>query len=69
MSAYLDEQLTAVGRRRMERHLAECRHCGRLIAELRRVIGGLRHLPSPEGTDVVQMARSVRARLTAPPEA
>ncbi len=68
MSGYLDDDLAARARARMERHLAECADCRRLLASLRAVVGGLRRLPTPGGgLDAVQIAALVRGRLDEPP--
>ena len=68
MSGYLDGDLAARARARMERHLAECGDCRRLLAGLRAVVGGLHHLPAPgSGLDAVQIAALVRGRLNEPP--
>ena len=64
MSEYLDEEIVAGGRQRMERHVAECSECGGLLAELRRLLGSLHGLPAPEGgVNAVAFAASVRGRL------
>ena len=44
MSEYLDAELATRGRRRMERHLAGCEECRRLLEGLRRTIEGLHRL-------------------------
>ena len=49
MSDYLDGELAASGRARMERHLGECAECRRLLAGLRAVVDGLHRLPAPSG--------------------
>jgi anti-sigma factor RsiW len=68
MSAYLDAQLGAGSRGRMERHTNECAECRALLAGLRRMLDALQRLPPPDGgVDVLQMAASVRARLRVPP--
>ena len=68
MSGYLDGDLAARARARMERHLAECADCRRLLAGLRAVVGGLHRLPAPGGgLDAVQIAALVRGRLNEPP--
>ena len=67
MSGYLDGDLGARGRGRMERHLGECQDCRRLLAGLRVVVDGLRRLSAPSGgPDAVQVAASVRVRLNRP---
>ena len=68
MSDYLDGEIAAAGRSRMERHLGECQDCRRLLAGLRAVVDGLRRLTAPAGgADAVQIAGSVRLRLNEPP--
>ncbi len=68
MSGYLDGDLAARARARLERHLGECQDCRRLLAGLRAVVGGLHRLPAPGGgLDAVQIAASVRGRLNEPP--
>ena len=67
MSAYLDGELPAPARGRMEAHLAECAECRRLIASLKLVIGALHHLPGPAtAPDPAQMAVAVRGHLSDP---
>ena len=67
MSEYLDEELGASERGRMERHLGECQACRRVLAGLRAVVDGLRRLPTPSGgADAIQIATSVRGRLDEP---
>jgi anti-sigma factor RsiW len=64
MSDYLDGELAASRRRRMERHVRECRRCRRALAMLRRMVSALRRLPPPTGgADARQIAASVRRRL------
>jgi anti-sigma factor RsiW len=68
MSEYLDGDLAARGRARMERHVGECRDCRTVLAELRLVVDYLHRLPPPAGGDgPAQIAAAVRVRLTAPP--
>ncbi len=68
MSAYLDGELAAAGRRRLEHHVSQCRQCRRLLAGLRRLLDALHRLPAPSGgADALQIAASVRARLSEPP--
>jgi anti-sigma factor RsiW len=64
MSDYLDADLSAGRRRRLERHVGECEACRRLLADLRTMLAGLRGLRSPsEEADAVQIAAAVRLRL------
>jgi anti-sigma factor RsiW len=67
MSDYLDGDLAAHGRRRIESHLADCRECRRLLAGLGRLLDALHRLPVPAG-DPVAIVASVRNRLQEPPE-
>ena len=68
MSAYLDEELESSRRSRMERHTEECAECRRLLDGLRRMLGTLHRLPTPDGgANALQIATSVRARLREPP--
>jgi len=65
MSDYLDGELAPAGRTRMKRHLGECAECRRLLAGLRRTVDGLHRLSAPSaGADALQIAASVRARLS-----
>jgi anti-sigma factor RsiW len=69
MSDYLDGDLATSQRARMEHHLGECEDCRRLLAGLRAVVDGLRRLPAlGPGADAVQIAASVRVRLTERPD-
>ena len=67
MSRYLDGELAAGPRARMERHVAECAPCRRLIRGLRQVTDALRRLPPPDGGRAEQLAAAVRLRLSRPP--
>ena len=67
MSGYLDGDVVARARARMERHLGECGECRRLLAGLRAVVDGLHRLPASGGAlDAVRIAASVRGRLNEP---
>ena len=64
MSDYLDAQLSSGRRQRMERHVAECPECRRLLAGLRMMLGALHSLRAPAGNvDPARIAASVRLRL------
>ncbi|MBV9001820.1 MAG: zf-HC2 domain-containing protein [Solirubrobacterales bacterium] len=68
MSAYLDGELEARPRSRMEHHLGECAECRRLIAGLTLVLDALHRLPTRGSScDPVRIAASVRVRLAEPP--
>ncbi|MBV8431212.1 MAG: zf-HC2 domain-containing protein [Solirubrobacterales bacterium] len=68
MSAYLDGDLAARSRERLERHLGECPECSRVIAGLRRLVAGLNQLPAPDGPGASQIALGVRKQLGEPTE-
>jgi anti-sigma factor RsiW len=67
MSAFVDQDLAPRQRTRMERHLAECRRCRRLLAGLRLVVAALRRLPVPREGEATRILASVRVRLSEPP--
>jgi anti-sigma factor RsiW len=67
MSDYLDGDLGAHGRARMERHVSECRDCHTLLLELKLVVDKLHLLPPAGGGRAAQIAAAVRVRLTVPP--
>jgi anti-sigma factor RsiW len=67
MSDYLDGDLAASGRERMERHVGECRQCRTVLGELRLMIERLGRLASPEGGRAVGITAAVRVRLREPP--
>jgi anti-sigma factor RsiW len=48
MSAYLDSDLPAAARARLERHTAECPECRGVLGDLRRMLALLRTAPTPE---------------------
>jgi len=48
LSAYLDDELDPVTRRRVEHHLAECGACARVLDDLRRIVGVA---PGYQGTE------------------
>ena len=66
MTAYLDDELTASDRSRLEAHLAECPHCSEYLAQLRATIDALghvevEHLPADAVDDLVDLYRRWRA--------
>jgi anti-sigma factor RsiW len=70
ISAYLDGDLAARPRGRLERHLGECHECRRLLGGLSQVIDALHRLARAEGSgDPARIAASVRLRLHEPPRA
>jgi anti-sigma factor RsiW len=68
MSSYLDGELPADPRRRMERHIGECTECRRLLIGLRTMVDALGRLaPGGQGVDPLRLTASVRARIQQPP--
>jgi anti-sigma factor RsiW len=65
MSDYLDTELSSGRRQRLERHLAECEECRRMLAGLRALLGALHGLPAAGSgaVDGERIAASVRLRL------
>ena len=64
MSAYLDGELPARGRRRLERHVHDCPECRGVLGALRRMLGLLKSRSSESSTeDVPDIASEVLARL------
>jgi anti-sigma factor RsiW len=69
MSAYLDGELPASARVRMERHVRACRQCREVVGGLTMVIDGLHRLPAPtDGGGAAHIAAAVQARLGEPPQ-
>jgi anti-sigma factor RsiW len=69
MSAYLDSDLAAWARTRLERHTAECPECRGVLEDLRRMLGLLHGAPAPEPiADVPAIAGAVLRRLNEPAE-
>jgi anti-sigma factor RsiW len=64
MSAYLDSDLSASARARVERHTAECRQCRGVLDDLRRMLALLHS--SPPLADVPAIAGAVLGRLHEP---
>jgi anti-sigma factor RsiW len=69
MSEYLDGELAARPRARMERHVAACSQCRQLIHGLRQVTDALGRLAPQEASRAAQLAAEVRPRLDGPPGA
>ena len=66
-SAYIDSELGAGARTRIERHALDCPECRRLLAELRQLVDGLSRLATPGGgPDARGFAAVVRGRLDEP---
>ena len=69
MSDYLDGELAPRGSLRMQRHIAACKECRRMLAGLRRMLEALPRLPGAGGgVDAVAIAAAVRMRLPPTPD-
>lgn len=67
MSAYLDSEIRARARARLERHIAECPECRGILADLRRMLALLHATPEPEPlVDGHAIATAVLRRLHEP---
>ncbi len=65
MSDYLDGDLGARPRRRLEDHVAECAQCRRTLAALRAMLTALHALPPPRAeAQAARIATAVRLRLS-----
>jgi anti-sigma factor RsiW len=64
MSEYVDAELTARDRERIERHARDCSECRELLASLQQMILALATLPAPPAESVaVSVLAGVRQRL------
>jgi anti-sigma factor RsiW len=66
MSAYLDGELGARGRTRVERHTGRCRQCRRLLQGLRETVALLRARSPAREPAPAQLVSAVRASLREP---
>jgi len=67
MSAYLESDLSAGARARLERHTAECLDCRSVLEDLRRILALLHEAPRPEPlADGPTVATAVLRRLHEP---
>jgi anti-sigma factor RsiW len=65
MSAYLDSDMSAMARARLERHTAECPECRSVLDDVRRMLVLLHSAPEPVA-DVPAIASAVLRRLHEP---
>ncbi len=69
LSGYIDADLSARGRARLERHVAQCPECRKLVDDLRHLLGLLQRAPAPApAADVAAIASGVQQRLHEPAE-
>ena len=67
LSAYLDFELSAEARVRLERHTAECPECRSILEDLRHMLGLLQGAPAPEPVaDASAITSAVLRRLHEP---
>jgi anti-sigma factor RsiW len=66
MSAYLDGELRAHGRTRVERHTERCPQCRRLLQDLRQTVALLRAQSPAREPAPAQLVSAVHARLREP---
>jgi anti-sigma factor RsiW len=66
LSAYLDGELGARGRARVQRHARACRECRRLLQSVREMLALLRAQPPARAPAPAELASAVRARLAEP---
>jgi anti-sigma factor RsiW len=66
LSAYLDEDLVARSRARIQRHVRECPECRHALHSLERMLGRLRDLPPLSDGETPDIAAAVRRRLRDP---
>jgi len=67
MSAYLESDLRARARARLERHAAECADCTSVLGSLRYMLGRLHQAQPPDlGAEAPQIAAAVLRRLHEP---
>jgi anti-sigma factor RsiW len=63
MSGYLDGELAARARARLERHAEECPECRGILYALQRILGLLQRLPPPKLEETPDIAAAVSRRL------
>jgi anti-sigma factor RsiW len=66
LSAYLDGELDARGRARVDRHAPVCPECGRLLQSVRGMLALLSVQPRARRSAPTELVTAVRARLTEP---
>ncbi len=63
MSDYLDDQLVARARARVQRHVRDCPECRGILLGLQRMLGALHALPPLSARERPDIASAVRRRL------
>jgi anti-sigma factor RsiW len=65
LSDFVDGDLSARGRRRLQRHVDKCPDCYRALVTLQRMLD---RLPPPHAVETPDIAAAVRRRLREQPE-
>ncbi|MHB8234100.1 MAG: anti-sigma factor family protein [Solirubrobacteraceae bacterium] len=69
VSPYLDDELSAAQRARLERHIEQCPECRELLRELQRLIVSLGTLSDDTGAPVAaSILAAVRSRMDEAPQ-
>jgi anti-sigma factor RsiW len=63
LSDFVDGDLSARGRSRLQRHVDKCPDCYRALVTLQRMLDRLHHIPGPDGAKTPDIATAVRRRL------
>ena len=66
LSDFVDGDLSARGRTRLQRHVDKCPDCYRALVTLQRILDRLHHLPPPDAAETPDIAAAVRRRLDEP---
>lgn len=68
LSDFVDGDLSARGRSRLQRHVDKCPDCYRAFVTLQRMLDRLHRLPPPHAVETPDIAAAVRRRLAEQPE-
>ena len=63
MSAYVDGELVAGARSRLQRHVDECPECRGVLRSLERMLLRLHRAPAPAATEAPDLVAGIRERL------
>ncbi len=66
VSAYVDGELTAAARDRLQRHVNECPECRGLLHSLERMLLRLSRMPAPVVREAPDLVSSIRTRIREP---
>jgi anti-sigma factor RsiW len=68
LSDFVDGDLSARGRSRLQRHVDKCPDCYRALVTLQRMLDRLHRLSPPHAVETPDIASAVRRRLREQPE-